>query len=49
MPNTQKVQRRDKAEDAVASARHARFGSLPERVRPEDTTEVVPLPTWSPS
>lgn len=49
MPNTQKAKRRVRAEDTIASARHARFGSLPARVRPEDTTEVVPLPAWSPS
>ncbi|MEU8727206.1 MULTISPECIES: hypothetical protein [Streptomyces] len=28
--------------DTAAAARHARFGKLPERIRYEDMTEVVP-------
>ncbi|MEU7423185.1 MULTISPECIES: hypothetical protein [unclassified Streptomyces] len=28
------------APDAAESARHTRFGTLPERVRPEDTVET---------
>ncbi|MFD3457960.1 hypothetical protein ACFWVC_38040 [Streptomyces sp. NPDC058691] len=35
--------------DAAAAARRARFGALPERVRPEDTTEVIPLIARYPS
>ncbi|WP_351235524.1 hypothetical protein [Streptomyces sp. NPDC002133] len=49
MPNTQKVKKVDTVEDTAASSRQARFGSLPERVRPEDTTEVVPLIARYPS
>ncbi|MFF3564954.1 hypothetical protein ACFYXS_33420 [Streptomyces sp. NPDC002574] len=35
--------------DADAAARRARFGALPERVRPEETTEVIPLIAKYPS
>lgn len=35
--------------DAEAAARRARFGALPERIRPQDTTEVVPLIAKYPS
>ncbi|MEU6341117.1 hypothetical protein ABZ883_09215 [Streptomyces sp. NPDC046977] len=37
------------AADADAAARRARFGALPERIRPQDTTEVVPLVDRYPS
>ncbi|MDX3070925.1 hypothetical protein ACIP98_04625 [Streptomyces sp. NPDC088354] len=37
------------AADADAAARRARFGALPERVRPEETTEVIPLIAKYPS
>ncbi|WP_431955132.1 hypothetical protein [Actinacidiphila sp. bgisy167] len=55
MPKTQKTQETQQvakvvkvvrvvgAADGGAPARSARFGALPERVRPEDTTEVVPI------
>ncbi|GGX96961.1 hypothetical protein [Streptomyces fructofermentans] len=29
-------------QDTAAAARQARFGSLPERIRPEDTVQEVP-------
>jgi hypothetical protein len=31
-----------KVPDAAATARHDRFGKLPERIRPEDTVQLVP-------
>ncbi|MFJ4844772.1 hypothetical protein [Streptomyces sp. NPDC088733] len=37
------------AADADAAARRARFGALPKRIRPQDTTEVVPLVDRYPS
>ncbi|MDX3235004.1 hypothetical protein PV392_04765 [Streptomyces sp. ME03-5709C] len=55
MPKTQQVGKVVKvvkvvmAADNGAAARQARFGALPERVRPEDTTEVVPLVARYPS
>ncbi|MFD8077788.1 hypothetical protein ACFV3E_34630 [Streptomyces sp. NPDC059718] len=52
MPNTQKVVKVVKvvkATDNGAVARQARFGALPERVRPEETTEVVPIVERYPS
>lgn len=58
MPKTQKTQQLGKvvevvrvvgAADGGAPARRARFGALPERVRPEDTTEVVPVVARYPS
>lgn len=52
MPNTQKavkVVKVAKAADTGAVTRQARFGALPERVRPEDTTEVVPIVERYPS
>ncbi|MGW2418806.1 hypothetical protein ACWC0C_05995 [Streptomyces sp. NPDC001709] len=33
------------ADAAAAAARHARYGSLPERIRFEDMTEEVAAPT----
>ncbi|MFD7445759.1 hypothetical protein [Streptomyces sp. NPDC059909] len=49
MPNTWKVTKVRTVEDADASARRARFGALPVRIRPQDTTEVVPLIARYPS
>ncbi|MFE0633492.1 hypothetical protein ACFW3D_42015 [Streptomyces sp. NPDC058864] len=52
MPNTQKVVKVVKvvkAADNGAVVRRARFGALPERVRPEDITEVVPIVERYPS
>ncbi|MDX3098203.1 hypothetical protein PV703_26245 [Streptomyces sp. ME01-24h] len=55
MPKTQQVSKVVKvvkvvmAADNGAGARQARFGALPERVRPEDTTEVVPVVARYPS
>ncbi|MFF0291213.1 hypothetical protein [Streptomyces sp. NPDC005262] len=46
MMNMQKV---DKDMDVDVLARQARFGALPERIRPEDTTEVVPVMARYPS
>ncbi|MGW3209342.1 hypothetical protein [Streptomyces sp. NPDC001135] len=33
----------------VAALRHERFGSLPERIRPEDTTETQPATVPDPA
>ncbi|MDX2847800.1 MULTISPECIES: hypothetical protein [Streptomycetaceae] len=52
MPNTQnavKVVKVVVAADSGAATRQARFGALPARVRPEDTTEVVPIVERYPS
>lgn len=46
MAHTQKL---NMVRDVDALARQARFGSLPERIRPEDTTEVVPIIARYPS
>jgi hypothetical protein len=48
MPNTQKVVT-IAVKDADAVARQARFGALPQRVLPEDTTEVIPVMDRYPS
>lgn len=37
------------AADAAGAARHARFGALPERVRPEDTVEERSATTPDPA
>ncbi|MGE7425869.1 hypothetical protein ACQKKI_08885 [Staphylococcus capitis] len=39
----------DTAPDAAAQARSARFGRLPERIRPEDTVQVVPATAPDPA
>lgn len=39
----------EKPDDTAEAARHARFGKLPERVRPEDTTEETPATTPDPA
>ncbi|MFF7215922.1 hypothetical protein ACFZAU_36200 [Streptomyces sp. NPDC008238] len=52
MPDTRKVVRVvkvDRAADSGAVARRARFGALPERVLPGETTEVVPIVERYPS
>ncbi|WP_431962437.1 hypothetical protein [Actinacidiphila sp. bgisy160] len=52
MPSTQqavKVVKVVRTADTGAVARRTRFGTLPERVRPEDTTEVVPVVERYPS
>ncbi|MDX3770702.1 hypothetical protein ACFYSJ_28875 [Streptomyces sp. NPDC005248] len=46
MAHTQKL---NMVRDVDALARQARFGALPERIRPEDTTEVVPIIARYPS
>ncbi|MET8330897.1 hypothetical protein [Streptomyces sp. NPDC005181] len=46
MTHTQKA---DKVKEVDALARQARFGFLPERIRSEDTTEVVPTMARYPS
>ncbi|MFF3595633.1 hypothetical protein [Kitasatospora indigofera] len=35
---------KDESTEVAAAARHARFGSLPERIRFEDMTEVRDVP-----
>ncbi|MFE3634582.1 hypothetical protein [Streptomyces cellostaticus] len=42
------VQRRS-GPDAAATARRARFGTLPDRVRPEDTVETRPATPRDPA
>jgi hypothetical protein len=49
MPKTQLVIKVVRTADADAAARHVRFGALPERIRPEETTEVVPVMNRYPS
>ncbi|MFI6345499.1 hypothetical protein [Streptomyces sp. NPDC050560] len=39
----------EKTEDAARAARRARFGTLPERVRPQDTVETRPAIAPDPS
>lgn len=46
MAHTQKL---NMVRDVDALVRQARFGALPERIRPEDTTEVVPIIARYPS
>ncbi|MGW6902678.1 hypothetical protein ACWGF2_39815 [Streptomyces sp. NPDC054919] len=46
MAHTQKLKM---VGDVDALARQARFGALPERIRSEDTTEVVPIIARYPS
>ncbi|WP_328914899.1 MULTISPECIES: hypothetical protein [unclassified Streptomyces] len=43
MPDVKKVQ------DAAEVARQARFGTLPERIRPEDTVVEVPAEVPDPT
>ncbi|MGQ4415889.1 hypothetical protein ACN6LA_001115 [Streptomyces sp. SAS_269] len=40
---------REPAPDTAATARRARFGTLPERVRPEDTVETRPAAPRDPA
>ncbi|MGW0284454.1 hypothetical protein ACWDXT_15240 [Streptomyces sp. NPDC003236] len=40
---------REPAPDSAATARRARFGALPERVRPEDTVESRPAAPRDPA
>ncbi|MFF8474165.1 hypothetical protein [Streptomyces sp. NPDC015414] len=40
---------REPAPDSAATARRARFGALPERVRPEDTVETRPAAPRDPA
>ncbi|MFK0023671.1 hypothetical protein [Streptomyces sp. NPDC090798] len=46
MPQTERT---EKAPDAAEAARRARFGTLPERVRVEDTVEERPATVPDPA
>ncbi|MEV6832963.1 hypothetical protein AB0N17_00245 [Streptomyces sp. NPDC051133] len=48
---TQRTEPRESTQDTAeaAAARRSRFGTLPERIRPEDTVETRPATTPDPA